>query len=235
MLEIVADHEHRDPGIAQPGHELEHLAALVDAQSRHRFVHDQELGLGEQEAADRDGLPLAARKTAHRLVQGRQGDRKPLEQLAGLLPHRRLIELGQDAQHFFRDLTAQEDVLRHVQRVDEAQALVHRLDPGDVGVARGLEGHRLAFDDDLAAIRLDCTREGLDQRRLAGAVVADQRKDFAAPDLQAYVVHSAEPAVIFVEIANRNQDVATARAGRGGFGHFCLPYGRSHGSLRLCC
>ena len=46
-------------------------------------------------------------------------------------------------------------------------------------------GDRLAADEDLAAGRLDHAGEDLDQRRLAGAVVADQPDDLAAVDVQA--------------------------------------------------
>ena len=44
--------------------------------------------------------------------------------------------------------------------------------------------HRLAADEDLAAGRLDHAGEDLDQRRLAGAVVADQADHLAAVDVQ---------------------------------------------------
>ena len=66
----------------------------------------------------------------------------------------------------------------------ERAVLEDRLDAG-LARARGVPaGDRLAADDDLAAGRLDDAGEDLDERRFAGAVVADQADDLAAVDVR---------------------------------------------------
>ena len=77
--------------------------------------------------------------------------------------------------------------LLHGQRA----VLEHRLDAGLARARRVPAGHRLAAHQDLAAGRLDHARQDLDQRRLAGAVVADQPDDLAAIDAEMLTPPSA--------------------------------------------
>jgi hypothetical protein len=58
------------------------------------------------------------------------------------------------------------------------QRLVDGLDAGMARIERRVEPHLLALEADLAFIRVDAPETRLDQRRLAGAVVADDGKDF---------------------------------------------------------
>ena len=74
------------------------------------------------------------------------------------------------------ELAAHEDVADDRLLHGERAVLKHRLD-ARLARARGVPaGDRLAADDDLAGGRLDDAGEDLDQRRLAGAVVADQAR-----------------------------------------------------------
>ena len=72
------------------------------------------------------------------------------------------------------------DVLGHGHRVDQAEIL---MDEGD----RQLLGDRIdraAAQPDLAAVGAVHARQDLDQRRLAGAVLAQQSVDLAGPHLE---------------------------------------------------
>jgi hypothetical protein len=66
---------------------------------------------------------------------------------------------------------------------DHREVLVDRGDARLHRVARAGEVHRLAFEQDLARGRLVHARHGLDEGRLAGAVVAQQAMAFARGDV----------------------------------------------------
>ena len=57
----------------------------------------------------------------------------------------------------------------------------------------------LPVEQDFAAVGDHRTAERLDQRRLAGAVVADDRQDFARHQVEIGVVERHHPAVALVE------------------------------------
>ena len=83
-----------------------------------------------------------------------------------------------------RQLVAEVDVLRDGQAVDDVELLVHRRDAELEARDRVRDGDRLAVEEDLALGRLVGAGEHLDERRLAGAVLAQQAVDLAGPDLQ---------------------------------------------------
>ena len=78
-----------------------------------------------------------------------------------------------------RDLAAEEHVLGDVEVVGQGEVLVDELDPERGGRAGVVDRDRLALEEDLAAVDGVDAGEALDQRRLAGAVVADERGDLA--------------------------------------------------------
>ena len=56
------------------------------------------------------------------------------------------------------------------------------------------QAHRLALEIDLALIELEAARQRLDERRLAGTVVADQPDDLAGTDVEVGAVQRADVA-----------------------------------------
>ena len=93
--------------------------------------------------------------------------------------HRRLV---QDLEAI--DLATEEHVLHDVEVVAERKILVHDLDPEPRRVLRRVYGDLAPLEDHLAAVRPVCAGDALDERRLAGAVVADERHDLARPDVE---------------------------------------------------
>src|SRR5262249_37695069 len=87
-------------------------------------------------------------------------------------------------------LPAEVQVARDVQRRRHRECLVHGLDAGVAGVLRALEVHEPAVDVELAGIGHERAGEALDERRLAGAVVADDRQDLARVKVE---VDAVEP------------------------------------------
>ena len=91
----------------------------------------------------------------------------------------------------------------------DREVLVDGLDPGAARVERGAEVHALAVQEDLALVRLERARQRLDQRRLAGAVVADDREDLAGVELEVGAVQGDDVAEALDEPA-RLEDRAPA-------------------------
>ena len=81
-------------------------------------------------------------------------------------------------------LAAEVHVLDDVEVVAEREILVDDLDPEPRGVLRPVDVHLLALEQDLAAVGGMRAGDALDERRLARAVVADERHHLAAPHLE---------------------------------------------------
>src|SRR3546814_6139313 len=63
-----------------------------------------------------------------------------------------------------------------------------------LGIARIADVGRLAIDEDVAGIAPVGAGEDLDQRRLAGAVVAEQGDDLAGIEVDRRILHGMNPA-----------------------------------------
>ena len=167
--------------------ELEHLRGLAHAERGRRLVEDHELGVPERRARDRDGLSLAAGQRAHAAAQA--VDRRDLEvahAVARVFLH---LMLGEDPHRVRQrprlgELAAEIEVRDDVEVVAQRQVLVDGLDPEPVGVARVADRHLAALEAVAPAVGRLRAGDGLDQRGLAGAVVAHQRDDLARVDLE---------------------------------------------------
>ena len=97
------------------------------------------------------------------------------------------------------------EVLPHGERRERAHAAGHleHAAPGDLGGRGG--GHVDAVEDDRAAVGLDDPRDGAQQRRLAGAVGAEQGDDLALVHLEVDVEQHLHAAVADVEVADEEQ------------------------------
>ena len=83
---------------------------------------------------------------------------------------------------------AHEDVLGHGQLGVEAQLLVHRGDASGLCLVRAVEGDLLAVHADGARVRPVDAGDDLDERGLAGAVLAHQGVDLAGGDREVHVL-----------------------------------------------
>ena len=81
-------------------------------------------------------------------------------------------------------LVAEHDVLGDGEHRDEHEVLVHHADAGGHRVAGPLNGTGHVVDQDLALVGLVEAVEHVHQRRLARAVLAQQRMDLARLDDQ---------------------------------------------------
>ena len=109
-----------------------------------------------------------------------------------------LLHVGLVEQPGLAALAAEEHVLDDVEVVGQREVLVDDLDAERRGVGRAVDRDRLALEEDLAAVDRVDARHALDQRRLAGAVVADEGGDLAGTHREVDLVqhlHRAEALV----------------------------------------
>src|SRR5205823_3357692 len=142
-----------------------------------------------------------AGEVLHRLRDRLDADLQLGEVPRGLAPHRALVQHAEHAAERVGPtyLAAEEDVRRDVERRRDGEILIDGLDPGTARVAGGPEVHGLGVEQDLALVRLDRARERLDQRRLAGAVVADDREDLLRIELEVSASQREDVAVALDE------------------------------------
>ena len=88
---------------------------------------------------------------------------------------------------------AEVDVLRDGHRRHEAEVLVHHPDAGVDGLGGGVELVCRAVDLDVAGVGAVDAGEDVAQRRLPGAVLAEQGVDFAATQLEVDVAQRPRP------------------------------------------
>jgi hypothetical protein len=92
------------------------------------------------------------------------------------------------------DLAVQEDVVEDAQLVHQGEVLVDGVDAVRARLADGVQLDRLAVDVDRPGVRLVVAGQDLDQRRLAGAVVAEQAEHLALLEMQVDVAQRGDRA-----------------------------------------
>ncbi len=179
VVDVVGDQDHREAVGARLRDVAQHERRLLDAERRGRLVEDQHAGAEIDGAGDREALPLAARKRADRLMRIADMDADLVHFFAVDGVRRAPVEAlpGPPAAH---RLAAHEEVPHDRHQRNGGEVLVDRGDAEIERVARARKMHRPAVEEDLAGIGRMDAGEDLDQRRLAGAVVAEEAADLAA-------------------------------------------------------
>ncbi len=206
--QILLDEQNRD--IALLGQAAQHIDELVDddrGQSFGRFVHDQQLRIGEKRPADRQHLLLATGKLrpaiALALGQTREGLIDTLHRPGAI---------GSAA--------GQAQMLIDAERGPDAAALGHVAD-AEVDDFVGRESQVLrARQSDAAGARRNQAQHRVAQRRLAHAVASDHAEHTAIePERDA--LEGMGMAVIDMEIVDL--DDRRIIPARGGISHAGLP------------
>ena len=91
------------------------------------------------------------------------------------------------------------DVFRHGQVLHEVQLLMDDADAERLRVARAVDVDMLSKEFDRAAVARVDAGQHLHERRLAGAVFADQRHDLSLADLQLRVVQRVDAREVFLD------------------------------------
>ncbi|OPZ04735.1 MAG: hypothetical protein BWZ09_01587 [Alphaproteobacteria bacterium ADurb.BinA305] len=178
LVELVADVEDRAAFVGEPAQGLEELAHRLRREHRGGLVHDQQARVLEQAADDLDALALAHRQgvdVAARIdrqaVALRDLDDAPRERV-----ERRLAGQGQG------------DVFHHGQRLEQREVLEHHADAQAARMRRAGDRDLLALPEHAPAARPGDAVDDLHQRRLAGAVLAEDGADLARAHDEADVV-----------------------------------------------
>ena len=152
-------------------------ARLTCAHGGERLVEQQDLRRRPHGSRDCDRLPLAAGELLGLGLDARHAHVDLVEVLAGELSHPSLVEEAERAQP--RQLVAQEQVRVDRELRDQREVLVDGLDPVRAGVLDRVEADALAADQHVAPVLLVEAAQDLDERALAGSVVADEPEHLA--------------------------------------------------------
>ena len=137
-------------------------------------------------AASRDSARAISTPCCCAMVSSRHGDARidvesePQQDFVPPAMHGAPIDASAPA----RRKASKQDVFRGAQRRHEAYLLGNRRNSFRDRVERRAEPRRPPSQEDLPVAGREGTREDLDERRLSGAVLADERMDLRRPDLQ---------------------------------------------------
>jgi hypothetical protein len=169
----VRDEEDRHALLLERADDAEELGDLVGVEARGGLVEDEHLRLHVDRASDRDELLHGER------VVSEEGARidvevEAREELGGAAPHRAPVDRTEAA-----GLAAEHDVLGDREVGEEVDLLVHGRDARRLRLGGAAEGDLLAGERDGAGVDEVDARERLDERGLAGAVLAHERVHLA--------------------------------------------------------
>src|SRR5712692_2836078 len=175
-------------GMYRPDH-LERLVDLDVVEPRHDLVQQQQLRPGRHRARDLEPLAIGDRERRDRLIGlGLEADQRQhiIRQREGLLdpsPRVRAPEQRSDPH-----------VLTRGHRAERLDDLERAADPKPGDPVRRHAGDRRAVQLDVAAVEVINAADAVQQRRLAGAVGADDAHDVAFGDLEVHSVHRGHAA-----------------------------------------
>ena len=164
--EAVRDEQHRAVALAPPAHHGEHSLGQVRRQGGGDLVEEQQLRVERQGAGEVEHAQERQRHVAHLLAEVEAVE----------------VHLGEVPAHGADVGAGEAQVLGDGEIADHRRVLEHRGESAATGVAGTAQGGRLAVDADRAGVGAQHAGEDLDERRLAGAVGAEQGVDLAGGD-----------------------------------------------------
>ena len=162
------------PAVAQPSQQREQPLDLGRRERGGGLVQDDDPRAGEQHARQLHKLLQSERQRAHPGARI-DVDAEALQVLGGVAAHRPPVDQSEPIDR----LHAEMDVLRHRQVAHGGKLLMHHADAGRPRIPGRCIPHRPTIEAHLALILGMHTGDDLHQRRLAGAVLADQSMDLA--------------------------------------------------------
>ena len=176
LIDEVGDEDHCDSAPLQVPHDPEQEFGLVRVEARGRLVEHQNPSIVLERAGDRDQLLDGHGIRTERPLDV-DVDVEPLQPLARELARRAPCNQSEPAR-----LAAEGQVLGHRHRRNEIHFLVNRADAEGTRLAGRADMDRAAVEPNLAPIAAQGAGQDLDQRRLAGPVLAHERVNFAGLD-----------------------------------------------------
>ena len=176
LVQEVGDEEDGDAAPLEVVDDPEQLGALVQVEARRRLVQHQHPDVGEDRARDGHQLLYGQRVPAQDRggvdVEPEVGEHHPR-----VLPHPGPVDHPEPAR-----LAPEGDVLRNGDVGHQVDLLVDRPDPELLRVVRRPEPHGRPVQPELAGRQRERPRDRLDQRGLAGAVLAHERVHLAGEE-----------------------------------------------------
>ena len=200
--QLVGD---EDDAAAGGGDALAHREQRVDLggqQHGGRLVEHEQLRVAEQALDDLDALALADRQVGDARV------RRHLEAVLGpqrLEPARAFGAL----EHAVR--LAEQQVVDDARIADQAEVLMHHRDALRERVARAGGAVRAAGERHAAGVGRVDAEDDVAQRRLAGAVLAEQAVDLAGTDVERDAVERGQRAEALADAVERDSSAAGGR------------------------
>ena len=171
----MRDEDHGLPLVGHRAERLEERLGLLWREHRGRLVHDQDARVPVERLQDFDALLLADRELPDLRLRI---DREPVA-LAQLLDAPLGGRRTQDDAATLASMVAEDDVLRDRERLDQPEVLVHHADARVEGVAWRVEADTLAVELDLTLVLPVEPGQDVRERRLPGAVLAEERVHLA--------------------------------------------------------
>src|SRR5829696_2503585 len=204
-MDVVADEDDAETARPRLRDVAQHHPGFLDTEGGRRLVQDQHLG------TEADRPPGVAHPDPH-LVQ-----LVPADPVGGLD-----VEAAERSPAG-RRLRAEEEVAGDAHQRDHRQILVDRRDAGGERLAWRAEVHLIPFDQVAAfAGRVDAGKD-LDQRRLAGSVVAEQAHHLPGVDAHRDVFQCDDAAEVARDVLNLEE---RRPVGRRGLTHQRAPIAR---------
>ena len=172
----MRDVEDGDALAAQPSEQRGERVGLVRRERRGRLVEDEHARLAVERLGDLDHLPPAERQVADRHRQ-RLVEADQLAHRVGAGGEGAVVDEAEAA-----GIGAEADVLGDRQLAGQAQFLLDDGDPGAARLGRRQLRYGPAVDLDGSPVGGERPRQEIDERRLAGPVLAEERVD--APRLE---------------------------------------------------
>src|SRR2546430_4420701 len=176
--------------VAQAPDEVQYALGLAQPECGGRLVEDDDLRGERGGPRNRDGLPLPAGHQADRRARIRYAHLQATQHLRGRVHHRAPAQDPDPARQPGRPglFAPGVEVRGQVEVVEEREILVHGLDPERPGGGRRVDQYGLAGHLDRTRVQPVYAADALDERRLTGPVVAEQREYLAREHLDVHPV-----------------------------------------------
>ena len=217
LFEAVGDVDDRDAALLEVVDDVEQGLHLGAAQRRAGLVHDEHAHLGGQRLGDLDDLLFADAQVVDQFRRV-DGMIEAGEELARQLRLTRAVDIDAEAGR----RVGQQQVFRDREVRAEVQFLENDADAVAGGVAHRTEADRLAIEQDATEGRLLGPGENLHQRRLAGAVLADQHVDRAGTNAEVDTAKSDRAGIDLHDLLGPHDDLVGG-CGLRGDGHWVVP------------
>ena len=204
MVRVVCDEDDADAVVARCEDVAQHDTGRLHAERRRRLVQDQDARTEVDGARNRHRLPLASGERPDRLIGIADVDPHLQHVLARLPLGEGDVESAQRP-HALRRLRAEEEVAPDRHQRHDREVLVDGRDAVGARLARGVEGQLAALDEQSPLVRRVRAGEDLDQRRLAGAVVAQDAEHLPRVDVRGDVLEGDDVPEVLADVIDLQQ------------------------------